>query len=124
MARSGLFEDSIGALIDMLYGLRFRAGRIIVDVKLQTGEFTYEDAVDFMTTEVRSNRTVVTKEVKRYITTPGQPSSYLVGELQILQLLDDYKAARGEAFELKEFHDDLLSHGSIPVSLMRLRMLP
>lgn len=124
MARSGLFEDSIGALIDMLYGLRFRAGRIIVDVKLQTGEFTYEDAVEFMTTEVRSNRTVVTKEVKRYITTPGQPSSYLVGKLQILQLLDDYKAARGETFELKEFHDDLLSHGSIPVSLMRRCMLP
>ncbi len=124
MARSGLFEDSIGALIDMLHGLRFRAGRIVVDVKLQTGEFTYEDAVDFMTTEVRSNRTVVTKEVKRYITTPGQPSSYLVGKLQILQLLDDYKTARGEAFELKEFHDDLLSHGSIPVSLMRRCMLP
>ena len=124
MARSGLFEDSIGALIDMLHGLRFRAGRIIVDVKLQTGEFTCEDATDFMTTEVRSNRTVAAKEVRRYITTPGQPSSYLVGKLQILQLLDDCKAARGQAFELKEFHDDLLSHGSIPISLLRRLVLP
>jgi uncharacterized protein (DUF885 family) len=124
MARSGLYEDSVGALIDMLYGLRFRAGRVIVDVKLQTGAFTFEEAVDFMTTEVRSDRNVVTKEVRRYITTPGQPSSYLIGELQILQLLDDYRAARGEAFELKEFHDDLLSHGSIPISLMRRCMLP
>jgi uncharacterized protein (DUF885 family) len=124
MARSGLYEDSLGALIDMLQGIRFRAGRVIVDVKLQTGEFTYEDAVEFMITEVHSNRAVAAKEVKRYITSPGQPSSYLIGKLQILQLLNDYRAARGDAFELKEFHDDLLNHGSIPVSLVRRRMLP
>lgn len=123
MAQSGLFEDTLGAVINMLNDLRFRAGRVIVDVKLQTGEFTYDEALDFMTRHFARNRDYLAKEVRRYVVSPGQPSSYLVGELQILQLLDDYRTEKGEAFELRQFHDDLLSHGSIPVSLVRRLML-
>ncbi len=123
MARSGLFEDTLGAVINMLNGLRFRAARVIVDVKLQTGEFTYDEALDFMTEHFARDRDFLAKEVTRYVVSPGQPSSYLLGKLQILQLLDDYRAQKGEAFELRQFHDDLLSHGSIPVSLVRRLML-
>lgn len=60
-----------------------------------------------------------TKEVKRYITDPEQPSSYLLGKLQILKLRDEYKKAREDNFNLKDFHDEFLSQGSIPITLIR-----
>ncbi|MEO0226367.1 MAG: DUF885 domain-containing protein, partial [candidate division WOR-3 bacterium] len=48
MARSGLYEDTIGAIIGYLGGVRFRSARVIVDVMLQTGQYDYEQAVNFM----------------------------------------------------------------------------
>jgi hypothetical protein len=124
MARSGLYEDTLGAVINSLYGVRFRAARVIIDVMLQTRKYSYEDAVNFMTESgVYWNPQAIPGEVKRYITTPGQPSSYLVGKLQILDLLDEYRQTMGDKFNLKVFHDELLSHGTIPVTLIRKLIL-
>jgi uncharacterized protein (DUF885 family) len=123
MAQSGLYEDAIGAMINALEGVRYRAARIIVDVKLQTGVFTYEDALGFMQRTFGGSETYYAREVKRYISNPIQPSSYLVGKLQILQLRDEYKRLKGDDFGLMEFHDALLSHGSIPVELIRRLLL-
>jgi hypothetical protein len=120
MAHTDLFsDDTLGAIINSLYGVRFRAARVIVDVKLNTKEFTYEDAVTFMRETLGGDSTFYAREVRRYITDPGQASSYLIGKIQILNLLEDYKDVKGEYFDLKTFHDELLSHGSIPVALLR-----
>ena len=123
MARSGLYEDTLGAIINGLYGIEFRAARVVVDVMLQTGAFSYEEAVSFLIETVGYDSTFLTKEVKRYITSPGQPSSYLFGKLQIRELLDEYKAAMGDEFELKNFHDKLLNNGSIPIKLIKKKMM-
>ena len=124
MASSGLYEDTLGAIIRSLQGLRFREARVIVDVMLQTRKYSYEDAVNFMIESgVHWNPPSISSEVKRYITMPGQPSSYLVGKLQILDLLDEYKQAMGDEFNLKVFHDELLNHGTIPVVLIRKLVL-
>ena len=122
MARTGLYEDTLQAIINAHYGVRFRAARVVVDVMLQTGQFTYEDAVDFIATALKGNRSYYAPEVKRYITNPAQPSSYLVGKLQILELLEDYRRAKGDEFSAKEFHDTFLSYGSIPIALIRRAM--
>jgi uncharacterized protein (DUF885 family) len=122
MARTDLYEDTLQAIINALYGVRFRAARVVVDVMLQTGQFSYDDAVDFMATKLRGNRAYYAREVKRYITNPAQPSSYLVGKLQILDLLDDYRRAKGKEFDLKHFHDTFLSYGSVPIALIRRAM--
>jgi hypothetical protein len=123
MAQSGLYEDSLAAILRVLYGVRFRAVRVIVDVMLQTRQYTDEDAVNFMNTTLRRDSLYYAQEVKRYIISPGQPSSYLVGKLQIVDLLHEYKKAKGDNFNLKEFHDNLLSHGTIPINLVRKKML-
>lgn len=123
MAHSGIYKDTSGAIINALEGVRFRAVRIIVDVMLQTRQYSYEDAVNFMATTLKGNPVFYAREVKRYITDPGQASSYLVGKLQILDLLDDYKRAMADKFILKDFHDKLISHGSIPVKLVRRIMM-
>jgi uncharacterized protein (DUF885 family) len=54
---------------------------------------------------------------------PTYPMSYTLGKLEILRLREDYKKAKGKAFKLKDFHDKLLSYGSIPVQMIRQRML-
>jgi uncharacterized protein (DUF885 family) len=62
-------------------------------------------------------------EVRRYTQTPTQPMSYAIGKREIMKLRRDYQAALGQRFDLKAFHDKLLSYGSIPVGLVRERML-
>ena len=123
MVHSGIYKDTLGAIINALRGVRFRAVRIIIDVMLQTRQYSYEDAVNFMVTTLKGNPIFYAREVKRYITDPGQASSYLVGKLQILDLLDDYKKAMADKFILKNFHDKLISHGSIPIKLIRRIMM-
>ncbi len=123
MATSGLYEDTIGALINALEGVRYRAARIIVDVSLQTGVFSYEDALRFLADNFGGSEAYYAREVKRYISDPIQPSSYLVGKLQIVDLMEECRELRGDDFNLKSFHDELLSHGSIPLKLHRILML-
>lgn len=120
MARSMLYQDdTLGALINALQGVKFRAARVIVDVMLQTEQMSYEEAVSYMSNVLNRDRSYMAREVVRYITDPGQASSYLLGKVQLLALLDDFRKAQGTDFSLKEFHDELLSHGSIPVLLLR-----
>jgi hypothetical protein len=123
MAESGLYENSLDALLDVLYGIKFRAARVVVDCMLQTEQWTFEDAVCFMRETIGGDSTFLTREVRRYITDPGQASSYLVGKLQILQLRAEYEKLMGDRFNLKQFHDRLLQMGSIPVVLIRQLLL-
>ena len=123
MVASGLFEDTIGALINALDGVRYRAARIVVDVNLQTGVFNYDDALRFMVDTFGGNESYYAREIKRYLGNPIQPSSYLIGKLQINDLMDACKELWGDEFDLKSFHDELLSHGSIPLKLHRMLML-
>ena len=95
----------------------------MVDVNLQTGVFGYEDALRFMVENFGGTEAYYSREVKRYISNPIQPSSYLIGKLQIQDLLTEYIQRRGGDFDLKEFHDELLSHGSIPIKLIRMLLL-
>jgi hypothetical protein len=123
MAMSGLYEDNIGAMINALEGVRYRAARIIVDVKLQTGVFTYEDALQFMVEVFGGDESYYTGEIKRYISNPIQPASYLIGKIQLLGLKEDYRRLKGDDFDLRSFHDELISHGSVPIRLIRRLMM-
>lgn len=123
MARSGLYDDTVGAMINALEYVKYRAVRIIVDVKLQTGGFNYEDALEFMTTALGGSESYYAREIKRYINNPIQPSSYLLGKIQLLELKEVYRRLKGDGFNLKEFHDELLSHGSIPIKLIKRLLL-
>jgi len=126
MSNSGLYEDTLGAYIGALRGVKFRAARVIVDVKLQTGQFTYNDAVNFMCKTFdagKEDSVFFSREVLRYATDPCQPSSYLVGKFQIMDLRERYKQKMGNTYSLNDFHDHLLNQGSIPVKLIERCLL-
>ncbi len=100
----------------------WRACRVIADVGLHTGKMSFNDAVGFLVRKAKLERPNAITEVRRYCAHPTQPMSYVVGKLLLLELRGDYEAERGDSFSLREFHDEVLSHGTMPIDLVRREM--
>jgi uncharacterized protein (DUF885 family) len=118
----GLYPDNGFPALRWLGGVKFRAARIIVDVKLHTGQMNYDDAWQFMVRTFGGDTAFFKGEVRRYCLSPTQPMSYLVGKTQIMALRREYKDRMGDKFSLRDFHDRLLAEGSIPLGLIRRKM--
>jgi uncharacterized protein (DUF885 family) len=123
VVEQGLYPPDSFPELRWLGGVRFRAARIIVDAKLHTGQMNYDDAWRFMMEKCGSDTAFFKAEVRRYCLSPSQPMSYLVGKTQLLALRDEYRRKTGDRFSLKDFHDQVLAEGSIPVSLIRRKLL-
>jgi uncharacterized protein (DUF885 family) len=108
----------LGQLQDAL----LRNARFIVGIKLHTGQFTIDQAVDFFVKEGYQSRAVGTVETKRGT---GDPTYlyYTLGKLQILKLRADVQAKQGAAFNLKQFHDSFMQQGFAPIKIVRHAML-
>ena len=127
MYHNGLYGDSDPAMwLNILRGIRFRAARIIADVKLHTGQFTSDECVDWMIKtldiETDGGKDYIRTEVRRYTLTPTIQMCYLVGKTMIEELRDDMMERDGDSFSDQEFNDQLLAEGSIPLSLIREAM--
>jgi uncharacterized protein (DUF885 family) len=118
MAEAGYFGPS--GERRALQGIIFRAARAVVDVRLQTGQFSLAQAVDFMVDQTGAGRQYAESEVQRYAVDPTQPMSYLMGKRVVTDLRDHVRHLRGKAFDLKEFHDLVLSCGTIQPYLLRI----
>ena len=123
MYEQGLYgEENHNQWLGILGGIRFRAARIIADMKLHTGQFTYDECVNWMIKALdvksESGKIYIKKQVRYYTMAPTMPMSYLTGKTEILKLLEAYKAKEGDNFSLQKFHDALLAEGSIPPPLM------
>ncbi len=119
MYQNGLYGNDKRSYLKILGGIRFRAARIILDVKLHTGQFGREEAVDWLTGIWGGHEDYARSEVNGCALNPTYKMSYLMGKIQILELLEDYKKKEGDNFSLKEFHDRLLAEGSIPIPFIR-----
>jgi uncharacterized protein (DUF885 family) len=123
MYRAGLYGmDDPSQWLGVLGGIRFRAARIVADVKLHTGQFTYDECVEWMTktlgAETESAEQYVRKEVQRYTYTPTIQMSYLMGKREIERLRDAAQKRDGSDFSEHKFYDALMAEGSIPPTLM------
>jgi len=123
MYHAGLYgTEAPSQWLGVLGGIRFRAARIVADVKLHTGLFTYDECVDWMIDvldiENESGIEYIKKEVRRYTYNPTVQMSYLMGKREIMNLSEAMIEKQGEDFSLKAFNDALLAEGSIPPSLM------
>jgi uncharacterized protein (DUF885 family) len=113
----GYFTDPRSKLLQLKDAV-WRAARVVVDTKLQRGEMSFDEAVDFMVENARLERVNAEAEVKRYAATPVQPSSYMIGMKAILRVRQSEEERLGDKFELREFHNRLLSIGSVAPSLI------
>jgi uncharacterized protein (DUF885 family) len=112
-------ETKLFQLKDQLW----RAARVIIDASLHTRRMTFDEAVGFLVDRVHLEELNALAEVKRYTTDPTQPMSYIVGKKEILELRDAFRDKMGASFDLKGFHDRLLSYGTVPPKLVRDRLL-
>jgi uncharacterized protein (DUF885 family) len=101
----------------------WRACRVVIDASLHTGKMSFNQAVDMLVKVAKLEKTNAIAEVKRYTYTPTQPMTYIMGKMEVLRLREDFGKLKGKAFNLREFHDQLLSYGTIPIRMVRERML-
>ena len=105
----------------MLKDRLWRALRIIIDVKTQTGKMSYDEAADLMVRELQFPRAQAQADLNWYSQSPSGPMGYALGWSMINRLRDREKTRLGSRFSLRDFHDRLLSAGSISVPLVEKR---
>lgn len=118
MYNSGFYGPDKRPYLNMLGGIAFRAARIIVDTRLQTGKFTPDEAVQWMATALDEDTAFSRTEVNWYTLEPTVPMSYLIGKIELLKLREAMKARDGDKFTLKDFHDRFLSEGIVPPRIL------
>ena len=105
----------------MLKDRLWRALRIIIDVKTQTGTMTYDEAADLMVRELHFPRAQACGDLNWYSQSPAVPMGYALGWSIINRLRDQEQKRLGSKFHLRAFHDRLLSAGSISLPLVEKR---
>ncbi|MGA7411880.1 MAG: DUF885 family protein [Bryobacteraceae bacterium] len=123
MLQAGLFDDSPRTREIIYSFMRLRALRVEVDVKLALGQFTLDQAADYLARTVPMDATTAREEAAMFASTPGQAISYQIGKLQIMKLLAETREKQGDSFSLRAFHDSLWKNGNVPISLQRWEML-
>jgi uncharacterized protein (DUF885 family) len=117
LLRRGFYAAGSAAEGQILRLSRYRAARVGVDVNLHTGRWTFEQAVDYFMQAGGLDRESATGEAAGAASQPGQKMTYITGKFQILRLLGKYRDQKSAQFQLKQFHDDLLRNGSLPLSV-------
>jgi len=122
----GLYSERLGDEMGMYasqperFGMlsyqAWRAARLVVDTGIHALGWTRKRAVAFMLDEVGLPENEVVNEVDRYITWPGQALAYKIGQRHLEGLRRKASETLGARFDVRSFHDELLRHGSIPLS--------
>lgn len=100
----------------------FRAVRLVVDTGLHDKRWTREQAIAYMLEKTGMPETDVVAEIERYLVMPGQALAYKVGMNRILALREKAKSALGPKFDIKAFHDLVLTGGDLPLALLERRV--
>lgn len=123
LMRRGLYPDNSPGQGQILRLSRYRAARIGVDVNLHTGKWTFEQAVNYFMEAGGLDRESATGEAAGAAASPTQKITYMVGKWQIMRLLGKYRDKQGVTFRLGQYHDDLIKHGSLPLSIVEWILL-
>ena len=106
--------DSLGAYQAEL----FRAVRLVVDTGIHQKHWTRQQAIDWMVANTGMGVNEVTTEIERYIVNPGQACAYKVGQLKLLELRQRAIDRLGPRFDIRKFHDVVLTNGELPLGLL------
>ena len=119
---SSVFYDKRPRSRELIYNfLRLRALRVIVDVKMALGQMTVDEAVDALMA-VPMDRRIASEEADDFFAAPTGGTVYLIGKAQIKRLLAERRLQLGADFNLRQFHDDLVSAAWVPIELTRWEM--
>ena len=109
-------------LFGMLSYQMWRAARLVVDTGIHAKGWSRERAQAYMRDNTALSEHEITTEIDRYIAWPGQALSYYMGQLAIQDARAKAEKALGEKFDIRAFHDSVLSLGSVPLPLIDQRV--
>jgi len=99
-----------------------RAVRLVVDTGIHSEGWTRDQAVAYFRESGAADEPTVQAEIDRYIAWPAQGLSYQIGKLKILELRERAKQKLGPRFDIRAFHDEILSGGSLPLDMLEARV--
>jgi uncharacterized protein (DUF885 family) len=119
----GMYEGKPLADIGRLYDELHRAVRLVVDTGMHAKGWSREEAIDYMASTkgaaAEGSGSEVVSEIERYVAMPGQALGYMVGMLTILELREEAQNILGEDFDIRAFHDAVLTKGGMPLPLLQ-----
>lgn len=100
----------------------WRACRLVIDTGIHAKGWSRQQALDYLAANTALSLHNVQTEVDRYIAWPGQALAYKMGELTILELRAKAERELGDDFDIREFHDAVLTEGGLPLNILRARI--
>ena len=113
----GFYKDPISEF-GMLSTQIWRAIRLVVDTGIHHKRWSREQAIDYFRQNGLLSERDAKKEVERYINNPGQATSYMVGQIKILELRERAERALGDKFDIRDFHAAVLENGAMPLDIL------
>lgn len=118
----GLYTNPID-YFGMLSEQGARASRLVIDTGLHTRGWTRQQAVDYMMSNTAWSETDIQNDINRYISYPGQATSYMLGMLEIQRLRKLAEDELGDTFDLSAFHDRVVGFGGITLPMLHVSIL-
>lgn len=113
----GLYSSDTDRL-GMISADAWRAGRLVVDTGMHAMGWSRQQAIDFLQKWTPIGLLTIEQEVDRYIGMPGQALSYKMGQIEIVRLRREAEQRMGDVFDIKGFHDTMLTNGAMPLPLL------
>jgi uncharacterized protein (DUF885 family) len=95
-----------------------RAIRLVVDTGMHSKGWTREEAIQYSLDNESESEASIISEIERYMAMPGQALSYKIGQLKIRELREKAKKELGDKFDIRQFHNEVLETGCIPLALL------
>jgi len=128
----GLYAESLGQELGLytdplqyfgsLYTDIWRANRLVVDTGMHALGWTRQQAIDWMQNNSPISDVDVVAEVERYIAIPSQALAYKIGQLKIRELRARAEAALDDDFDVREFHNQVLTTGALPLFVLEAKI--
>jgi len=113
----GFYKDPYSNFGRLTYEM-WRACRLVVDTGMHVKGWRRDQAMNYLATNTALSLHNVKTEIDRYISWPGQALSYKIGELTIKRLRSEAEQTLGRHFNLREFHNEILKNGSMPLTML------
>ena len=117
----GLYDDPI-QYFGMLSMEMHRAIRLVVDTGMHSKGWTREEAKQYSLDNEAASEESIISEIERYMATPGQALSYKIGQIKIRELRTKAEIQLDEKFDIREFHNQILNSGSLPLVLLEKKI--
>jgi len=111
----GLYKDPYSKFGQLTYDM-WRAVRLVVDTGMHYFEWDRQKAIDFFLDNAGKSELDIVNEIDRYIVMPGQALAYKIGQMKFLSLKEKARTEIGKNFDIRGFHDVILSHGALPLN--------